>query len=189
MTPREYFLEQSWRAINHWMDEGWIEGEIEQAKKHPNAPFADTAEALERLVALGASRRDLSLLCRQAAYGKAFRMLYLLDESGIDFEEARGLYESILSADPSGMEGRPGSAPRKNLGLLGELEYTLAQIGITVRVLDMYSKAKKVRLYGTPSQLDAARAYFAAQDPPLAVITTLGVKWEPILGAQPPEPE
>jgi hypothetical protein len=34
----------------------------------PDAPFADVGPALKRLLALGASRQDLSLVCRFAVY-------------------------------------------------------------------------------------------------------------------------
>lgn len=187
MTPREEFLHRLWCDINAAMQEDWIDRRIASDERRPDAPFADTGPALRRLLALGADRRDLALLWRDASYGAAFGTLYGIDESGIDPAEVCGLYESILSADPSGREGRPGSAPRKMLEPLQELERTLSEAGIHVRVLDVYPSAAKVRLYGIPSQLEAARGYFAAQDQPMSVITTLGAQWEPILGCQPSE--
>ncbi len=188
MTPREQFLKQLWFDINAAMEEHWIDGYIKLAEQRPDAPFADSGAALQRLLALGADRRDLALLRREASYEAAFGTLYLIEESGIEPVEVRGLHTSVLSADPSGREGRPGSAPRKKLEPLPELERTLSEAGIQVRVLDIYPSASKVRLYGTPSHLEAARVYFAAQNPPMTVITILGAKWEPILGSQPPEP-
>jgi hypothetical protein len=35
----------------------------------------------------------------------------MLDDPGIDDGDVIGLHESLLGADPSGKEGRPGSAP------------------------------------------------------------------------------
>lgn len=187
MTPREQLLQQLWSDINAAMEERWIDGCIRHSEQHPDAPFADTGAALQRLLALGADRRDLALLWRQASYETAFGTLYLMGDTGIDLADFRGLHESILSADPSGLEGRPGSAPRKKLDPLLELERTLSEAGIQVRVLDVYPSASKVRLYGEPPQLESARLYFAAQHPPMTVITTLGAKWQAILGSQPPE--
>ena len=185
---REYFLKQLWFGINMAMEETWIDALIE---KQSDESFADLGPALKRLLALGASRRDLSLICRFAGYTSAFGALYLIDESGIDPADVRGLHQSLLTADPSGLEGRPGSAPQKKIEVLPpeeELERTLSEAGIKVHVLDIYSSSSEVRLYGIPSQLEAARVYFAARNPPMSVITILGPKWE-IFGSQPPEPD
>jgi len=48
------------------------------------------------------------LLKRFAAYEAAFGLLYMLEDPGV--EDATMLHESLLAADPSGKEGRPGSA-------------------------------------------------------------------------------
>src|SRR5687768_3330404 len=93
------------------MGERWIDSEIRASNRNPEAPFADTGAALNRLLALGASRRDLSLLCRHAAYGATFQTLVDLTEHRLDTQDLGALYEMLLSADPSGLDGRPGSAP------------------------------------------------------------------------------
>jgi hypothetical protein len=64
------------------------------------------------ILAAGAARRALCLVLRYAAYGAAFNTLYEIDPewAGVDCKDLIGLYELLLSADPSGMEGRPGSA-------------------------------------------------------------------------------
>lgn len=188
MSPREELLQDLWSHINAPMQDHLIDG-YASSEMDPNEPFGDIGPALLRLLELGADRRDIALVQRHASYQMAFSTLYVLDGSGIDFGEFRGLHESILSADPSGLEGRPGSAPRKKLEPIPELERTLSEAGIHVRVLDIYPSAKKVRLYGTPSQLEAARSYFATQEPPMEVITVLGTKWETVLGSQPAEPD
>jgi hypothetical protein len=113
MATREEFLGLVWNDINLAMQEHWIDNVVRTAEKDPNAPFADLGPALKRLLASGASRRDLSLLARHAAYEEAFTVLSLLSDPAVDDNDIEGLHESILSADPSGKEGRPGSAPQK----------------------------------------------------------------------------
>jgi hypothetical protein len=48
---------------------------------------------------------------RFAAYEEAFNVVSLLEDPGLDEDQMDGLHENILGADPSGLEGRPGSAP------------------------------------------------------------------------------
>ena len=114
MATREEFLRLMWERINSPLREYWIDNVVRASKKDPEAPFADVGPVLERLLASGASRRDLSLLIRYAAYEEAFSLLYLLCDPGVDEGDLEGLYESLLTADPSGKEGRPGSAPEKD---------------------------------------------------------------------------
>jgi hypothetical protein len=85
---------------------------VEDCKQHPDKPFADVGAAIERILAAGAQRRDICLLLRYAAYGAAFDTLYQIDPegAGVDCNDLVGLHELLLSADPSGMDGRPGSA-------------------------------------------------------------------------------
>ena len=47
---------------------------------------------------------------RAVAYESVFVTLYALDDPGVDGDEVFMLHEELLTADPSGMEGRPGSA-------------------------------------------------------------------------------
>jgi hypothetical protein len=42
-----------------------------------------------------------------------FGTLYALSDPGVEDNDVEMLHESLLSADPSGREGRPGSAPQK----------------------------------------------------------------------------
>ena len=81
------------------------------AKKDSKAPFADAGASLERLLAAGANRRDISLAARFAIYEAVFSLLYMLDDPGVDDNDVFMLQESLLGTDPSGKEGRPGSAP------------------------------------------------------------------------------
>jgi|ERR1044071_1026152 hypothetical protein len=113
MATRQEFLRLVWHNINLAMQEHWIDNVVRASEKEPNAPFADLGPVLKRLLSCGASRRDLSLLVRHAAYEEAFTVLSLLSDPGVDDNDIEGLHESILSADPSGKAGRPGSAPQK----------------------------------------------------------------------------
>lgn len=117
MATREEFLDQAWnQVINSPMHEHWIDNIIGASEKDPSAPFADLGPALKRLLALGASRRDMSLLSRFASYEAVFQILYMLSDPGIDDNHVEMMHESLLAADPSGMEGRPGSAPTRDGG-------------------------------------------------------------------------
>jgi len=116
MATREQFLKEMWDGlINPAMQEHWIDNTIRGSEKQPDAPFADLGPALKRLLAAGADRRDLSLIARQAAYEAVFGALYALSDPGIDDNHLEMMHESLLSADPSGQEGRPGSAPVKQV--------------------------------------------------------------------------
>jgi hypothetical protein len=113
MASRGEFLRAIWKEIiNAPLSEVWIDNAQKRAAKEPNAPFADVGSVLDRLLAAGASRRDLSLICRSAAYETVFGLLYMLEDAGVD-DNSSPLFESLLGADPSGKEGRPGSAPEK----------------------------------------------------------------------------
>jgi hypothetical protein len=144
---------------------------INQLVRHKEAELlADICYMMEDYSVVDANRtEDNRLLVKWR--------LQLLDEDDRPTKAIDGLHESFWGVEPL----------RGKLEPIPELERTLSEAGIQVRVLDIYPSAHKVRLYGVPSQLEAARVYLAAQTPPMTVITTLGAKWEPILGSQPPE--
>lgn len=111
MPKYDELLKCLWESINLYMGERWIDYEIRQSERRPDAPFADTGAALKRLLALGASRRDLSLLSRHAAYIATYQTLVDLTEHRLDTQDLGELSGLLLSSDPSGLECRPGSAP------------------------------------------------------------------------------
>jgi hypothetical protein len=112
MPSREEFLRIVWdEVINPPMTGVWIDNAIAASKKDGNAPFADVGAALERILANGIDRRDLSLVARSAIYNAVFSLFYMLDDPGVDDGDVFMLHELLLGADPSGKEGRPGSAP------------------------------------------------------------------------------
>ena len=112
MASRENFLDLAWKqVINAPMTGLWIDNVVKSSESNPDAPFADLGPALTRLLKSGANRRDLSLIARHSAYEAVFQILYMLDDPGVDNDQVATMHESLLSADPSGREGRPGSAP------------------------------------------------------------------------------
>jgi len=125
MTTKEELLRRLWSHINSYVTpyymgralvrEDELDRIVEEDRKRPGEPFADTGPAIERILAAGAARRDLCLVLRWAAYGAVFDTLHQIDPdpeagAGVDCKGLVGLHEWLLSADPSGMEGRPGSA-------------------------------------------------------------------------------
>ena len=114
MASRDEILKQLWSdAINPCMQEHWIDNMIRESERHPDGPFSDLGPVLKRLLAMGAMPRDLSLIARHSAYEAVFGTLYALSDPGVDDNDVEMLHESLLAADPSGREGRPGSAPQK----------------------------------------------------------------------------
>ena len=111
VASRQDFLRHLWDdVINPPMEERWIDNAIRAAERKPDGPFADAGPALTRLLAAGAARRDLSVIARFAAYEAVFGTLYALSDPGVEGGDVEILHESLLSADPSGREGRPRSA-------------------------------------------------------------------------------
>ena len=111
MATREELLEHLWRhVINANLDPTGLHSTIERSQLRPKDPFADTGPALQRMLELGAQPSDLCLIRRDAAYGAVFGTLYAIGDPGVDDDNVFMLFEELLMADPSGLEGRPGSA-------------------------------------------------------------------------------
>ena len=112
MTAREELLTHLWKeVINTNYRDASLDNIIANCRRDPAGPFGDTGPAIERILAAGLTRRDLRLVMRSTAYDAVFGTLYSLCDPGLDRDDdLSGLYEEILMADPSGMEGRPGSA-------------------------------------------------------------------------------
>jgi hypothetical protein len=111
MATRQELLDHLWKeVINVNLRDEALDNIVSNCKRDPDVSFGDTGAAIERLLAAGASRRDLRLVLRSAAYEAVFGTLYSLGDPGVDDDDFNMLFESLLGADPSGMEGRPGSA-------------------------------------------------------------------------------
>ena len=109
---RDEFLTLFWTdIINEPLTERWIDSAIRASERKPNGPFGDLGAVLQRLLSIGGTRRELSLLRRHACYNAVFRTLYQFSDPGIAPEDGDMLFEELLMADPSGLEAGPGSAP------------------------------------------------------------------------------
>lgn len=104
------FFESLWEMISPDDDGKWLADLA--GKKTGDGPFEDTGAAVKRLLASGMNAAELGGMAAWHRYDACRRTLQLLQEAGIKrTDEADGLYESLLGADPSGLEGRPGSWP------------------------------------------------------------------------------
>jgi len=112
MATRQELLEHLWNeVINVCLRDQALDNIITHCKRNPEGPFGDTGAALQRILAAGVSKRDLCLVLRHTSYEAVFGTLYALSDPGAEDDEDIGtLYQELLTADPSGMEGRPGSA-------------------------------------------------------------------------------
>jgi hypothetical protein len=107
MGTKEELLDHLWReVINRYLREDALDNVIAHCKRFPNTAFSETGPAIERILAAGASRRDLQLVLRSACYESVFGTLYAICDPGEDNDDVFGLYEELLMADPSGMDGR-----------------------------------------------------------------------------------
>ena len=111
MATRQEFLDHLWKeVINAHLRDAALDNIVANCRRNSEGPFGDTGAAIERLLAAGASRQDLRLVLRNAAYEAVFATLYAFGDPGVEDDDVGSLYEELLTADPSGMEGRPGSA-------------------------------------------------------------------------------
>ena len=114
MATQDEFLEKVWvEIVNAGMGGAWIDATIARSQSTPDAPFADLGPILQEMLDRGVSKDAICRLARHARYEACFDMLYMLEEDPLEEGELAGAHEAILSADPSGKEGRPGSWPVK----------------------------------------------------------------------------
>jgi hypothetical protein len=112
MATREEFLRYLWTDVIDALsrDQG-LDNVIANCRRRPQDAFSDVGPAIERMLAAGVSRQDLCRVLRLTAYEAVFGTLYALSEPGVDGDEDPStLYEELLMADPSGVDGRSGSA-------------------------------------------------------------------------------
>jgi len=125
---RFLFLRAAWKKIIPESDTSWMDWEIKYSIRKPNDPCAGIGLALNRLLELGASRDDITDIVRGMQYKTLFDVCYLIDDLNEDIPEigefgwvlheidkdgkltgriVQGMYESVLSMDPTGREMRP----------------------------------------------------------------------------------
>jgi len=127
---RFLFLRQAWRRIVPEGDTSWIEREIEWASANPGRPTSGLGVSLGNLLALGAKKDDINEVIRVMQYRLLHDLCYLLEDPGDVEDEVKdiywqlyemnskgkpsrvigGLYESVLSMDPTGREMRPNES-------------------------------------------------------------------------------
>jgi hypothetical protein len=129
---RFLFLRQAWAQVVSEDDDEWMDQHLNAAKAHPGAPFTGAGRALERILAAGASRSDITDLVRGMQGQLLFNFCYLLDDPSLTEPELAdlgwslvetnaereptkltigSLHESVLETDPTGREMRPRGAP------------------------------------------------------------------------------
>lgn len=128
---RFLFLRQAWKCVCGEDDDSWIDRQIAHFHRRPDEPYAGAGRALERLLALGADRRDIVDLVRGTQAEALFNFSYLLSDPDLHDEKVeevremgwalveadqdgnptgRGigqLHESVLEMDPTRREMRP----------------------------------------------------------------------------------
>lgn len=125
---RYLFLRQAWSKIVGDDDISWIDREIAQAERRPDAPYAGVGRALKRLRANGAEPDELTEVVRGMQASLLFSFCYLLEDPEFGEEELQdigwrlvetdsngdptgepicSLHESVLETDPTGREMRP----------------------------------------------------------------------------------
>ena len=129
---RFLFLRAAWSNVISEDDQRWIDQSVVSSKQSPAEPFSGVGQALNRLLAAGASRDDIVDVVRGMQAELLFGLCYLLDdpslddpaladlgwklvETDTDFAPTKkpigGLHESVLEMDPSGREMRSRRAP------------------------------------------------------------------------------
>jgi hypothetical protein len=118
---QEDLLQRLWRSIDAYQKPDALDGVMTWAND-PDQPFGDAGPAIARILAAGASKSDLGIVLRYVAYGAVFDTLYGIEQSDVDKNNLQGLHEYLLSADPSGREGRPGISPFRETLLESRLD-------------------------------------------------------------------
>jgi hypothetical protein len=124
---RFLFLREAWRGVISEDDHSWMNNEVANSERNFGKPCSGVGRALERLLAAGAEKQDISDVVRGMQYDLLFGLCYLLDDPGdlegevedvywglVEFNEngvpigpIAGLHESVLEMDPTGREMRP----------------------------------------------------------------------------------
>jgi hypothetical protein len=118
-------LRAAWENIISEDKTDWMDKDIEYGSNYPDRPCAGAGLAMKRMIDKGVDRKDIVELIRVKQYEAVFGMLFSLDDPG-DLEPEvgemgwvlnevgmdgkytgriiQGLYESLMSLDPTGRE-------------------------------------------------------------------------------------
>lgn len=96
-----------WLELSAWRPEA----AARRGKPRPGTPFADAEEARVRLLDAGVGAEALAELMTAQGRLALAQLRVILASRKWKSGELAGLHEALLSADPSGLEGRPGSWP------------------------------------------------------------------------------
>jgi hypothetical protein len=129
---RFMFLREAWSNVVADGDTSWIDHAVEHGKSRAGQPGTGLGLALQRLLATGCTREDLTEVARTMQWQLLFGLCYQIDDErnwawpeelqhiGWVLKEANqdgtlgrnisGLHESVLETDPTGREMRPRNA-------------------------------------------------------------------------------
>jgi hypothetical protein len=128
---RYMFLKQAWDSVAQEGDTKWMDDAITRSEQHPDEPYAGLGQSLQKVLAAGVPREDITELARCLQAGMLFRIAYLLDgrsypvkglehidwalfrtdeEGNPTKDQIAGLHESVLETDPTRREMRPRRA-------------------------------------------------------------------------------
>ena len=101
---RFVFLKQAWAAVVDSTDDSWIDRVIANHDRWPQRADYELGATLKRLLACGASRRDLAQLVRAQQVEVLFAMCYLLSDPAIEDPALADVAWCLVETDE---EGRP----------------------------------------------------------------------------------
>jgi hypothetical protein len=104
---RFLFLRQAWSHIVQDGDSSWIQARVSQAKSHPTEPYAGTGQALQSLLAKGATTQELIELVRGMQAELLFQLCYLLEDPALNDSDVSGIAWGLFTLDPGGMPKAP----------------------------------------------------------------------------------
>lgn len=104
---RFLFLRQGWKGVCGENDDSWIDHQIAHFHGRPDEPYAGIGRALERLLALGADRRDILDLVRGTQAEALFNFSYLLSDPNLQGDEVKEVREMGWALVETDREGKP----------------------------------------------------------------------------------
>lgn len=110
---KKSFEERIWTELINPAADGnrWVQTMIDSGEKRPDEPFADSAPILKKMLASGITKEEIGRFSRHQTFEAVGALLSMLEEEGFLTRKATGIHGGLLNADPSGLEGGPGSWP------------------------------------------------------------------------------